>query len=542
MNDQFIFSSSVVDLAEEQDYLSLRNRVCFFNDKNLNNVQIDYDESTLEKCKSLVNMPVVSKYIRRNGKDDLGGHEVKVVDGKIKFGTATIGTVTGVEIVNEDVETTSGEIKNLPVLYADERIWTRNENATNAIRRLYTEGSLYSSWEIKTSEYTFKDSVKHLVDYSFLSNCLLGTNSYPAYGKGGAVVTDISETSEQYEYLAAESILSEALILDFESGSASDTFDSKGKEADEIVVEEDKILESEEQMEEAVETVEDEETAEAQIEDREIVEPEVSEDSEQTSESEDVSESESDGETEEESENASEENDNSEKTEETDNSSMKTDIDIQRMLEKAVNNLYEKDEEEWLCVSMVFPEEHVVLCRNWKMPQLSFVKYDYSIDGEDVTLSNRELVELVVSPLQINSEIDKKNSAIADANNRIVELENQNAELMKAKEELDQIKAKEAEAQKAEAVSKLRDYVLKSNCFTSEEFASEEVQNAINSLNEVWLKGKIADYYMASFNNKKEANVEISEKKSTSVVSITLGSEDSDVTASDVMREFFKDN
>lgn len=522
MNDQMIFSSSVVDLAEEQDYLSLRNRVCFFNDKNLNNVQIDYDDSTLEKCQTLVNMPVVAFYRKVNGKDDLGGHEVKVVDGKVKFGTATIGTVTSVEIVEEDVETVTGEVKTLPVLYADERIWTRNENATKAIRRLYSDGRLFSSWEIKTSEYTFKDSIKHLVDYSFLSNCLLGTKSYPAYGTGGAVVTDVSEASDQYEYLAAESLLSEALILDIESGSASDN--QGGKEEDNIMEAENKILEGEEQDV----SISEEGAQENEQPTSEVEQPEVSEEAQENQEGEpEVSENQEAEE--------SEANDTT-----NDNSAMKTDLDIYRMLEAAVAKETES-EEYWYSVSMIFPEDHILLCRSWKMPTLNYVKFAYSIDGDNVTLSDREAVELVISPLQINSEIEKRNNAIAEANNRIAVLEAENAELVKAKEELDKIKSEQAEAEKAEAIAKLKDYVTRSGCFSEEEIQSEEVQNAINSLNETWLKAQIADRYIASINSKNVATAE-NASGNDSNVSFCLaesGKEDA-VTSEDVMREFFK--
>lgn len=523
MNDKFVFTSSVVDLAEEQDYLTLRNKVCFFNDRNLNGVQLDYDTSTEEKCKTLINMPVVAKYRRIDNQDDLGGHEVKVVDGKVKFGTATIGVVTGIEIVVEEVETTNGVVKSLPVLYADERVWTRNENCTKAIRRLYLEEKLHSSWEVKTSEYNFKDNVKHLVDYSFLSNCLLGTRSYPAYGKNGAVVTDISEASNEYEYLAAESLLGEALALDIESASASNINsnqldDTNRKEGPSMDVNENTVVETSEEkvVEETVETneVEDTAIAESNEENNDGV-AEVSEDDP-------VEES-------------TTEDANTEAEEaESENSSMKTDSDIRQMLEEAVAR-ETIDDEYWYSVSLVFPEEHVVLCHAWRMPALNFVKFNYEINGEEVSLSNRENIELVVSPLNINSEIESKNNALAEANSRI-------EELSKCKEELDKIKAEQAFAERAEAVNKLRDYVVKSGRFTDEEIASEEVQRAINELNEAWIKSEIADRLVASMAGDKEKAVETSEiKADDNTVSILLSesSGKNTVTSEDVMNKFF---
>ena len=542
MNDQFLFSSSVVDLAEEQDYLTLRNRICFFDSKNLNNVQIDFDDSTLEQCQTLINMPVVAYYVNRNGKDDLGGHEVSVVDGKMKFGTATIGVVTGVDIVQEDVETVNGEVMNLPVLYADERIWTRNENAVKAIRRLHLDGKLYSSWEVKTSEYSFINGIKHLSKYTFLSNCLLGSESYPAYGHGGAKVLDISEETDTCEYLAAESILSEALALDIESASASNINqldDTNRKEDISMDVNENVVVDTseEEVKEEAVETVEPAENAEVtEVEETAEANSEESENSEVAEVSEDNPVEESTTDVTEEVESAESEDAEGE-TEEV--SAMKTTEDIYKMIRNAVN---EADNEDYMDIAFVFPEEKIVLTRSWRMNQLEFVQYSYRIDGDKAILDNKKKVELTVSPLRINSEIESKNNAIAEANNRIVELENQNAELIKAKEELDKIKADQAEADHAEAVNKLREYVVRSGRFTDEEIASESVQKAINELNEAWIKSEIADRLVASLSKSKDTvdTSEVKDQKQT--LSVVLSENEKSVTSEDVMRAFFNRN
>lgn len=543
MNDQLVFSSSIVELSEEQDYLSLRNKICYFNSENLNMVQLDYDDSTVEHCQSLINSPVCAKYVKRDGKDDLGGHEIKVVDGKVKFGTATIGVVTGIDIKEEDVKTTSGEVRNLPVLYADERIWTRNENATKAIKRLYSEGKLFSSWELKSSEYTYSNGVKHITGYEFIGNCLLGTKSFPAYGKDGASVVEMSEQSGDYAYFAAEAILSEALALDIESMPALDiNSNSEREEEKEIMDVNEAILESEVD-ENAVEEPVSEETANTEAQEEITNQPEVSEDSEQE---ERESEAEAEGESEEVSETVEEENseaeeETSEEVEESsegnnENSAMKTDADVYKMICKAVQEL-EKD--EWYYISMIFPEDKFVLIQCYGMSSLEFLKYSYRIDGDKAILENEEKVELVISPLQINSEIEKKNNALAEANDRITELENQNAELIKAKEELDRINAEKAETEHAKRVDALRNYVVKSGRFTEAEIASEKLISAIENLDETWIKSEIADRLVASFaNEKKSENVETSETNLG--VSVVL-SEDKSVTPEDVMKAFFND-
>lgn len=531
MNNDFVFASKIVELSEEKDYLTLKNRVFFFNSPNLNHVQIDYDESSLEQCKSLINCPLLAKYVKRNGQDDLGGHEVSMNNGQVEFNTAAIGTITDVEIVEEDVETVDGKIQKLPCLYATEVVWTRFKNATNAIQRLYKSGKLHNSWELKSSDYSFSNGVKYIKGYKFIGNCLLGTESFPAYGRSARIL-DISENTDQYEYLAAESF-SEALALDLESESASNIIsnqlsDINRKEELSMDVNENVVVETseEEVKEDTTEVVETEEVVEAEVkesEDNEVAE--VSEDNPVEESTTDKTEEVESAETE----------DAEGETEEV--SAMKTVRDISRMIRVALNEI---NDEDYMDVAMIFPEEKIVLVQSWRMKELEFIQYSYRVEGEKVVLEDKKEVEMTISPLQINSEIESKNNIIAEANSRIVELENQNAELVKAKEELDKIKAEQAETEHSEAVNKLREYVVKSGRFTEEEIASEEVQKAINELNETWLKSEIADRLVASLAEQKSKKTEVSEVKETkSTLSVVLSENEKSATPDDILRVFF---
>ena len=221
----------------------------------------------------------------------------------------------------------------------------------------------------------------------------------------------------------------------------------------------------------------------------------------------------------------------------TEEAAMKTDNDIRRMIRVALNEI---NDEDYMDLAMLFPEEKIVLVQSWRMKQLQFIQYSYRVDGDKVILEDKKDVEMTISPLQINSEIENKNNAIAEANNRIVELENQNAELVKAKEELDKIKAEQAETEHSEAVNKLRDYVVKSGRFTEEEIASEEVKKAINELNETWLKSEIADRLVASLAEQKSKKTEVSEVKETkSTLSVVLSENEKSATPDDILRVFF---
>ena len=66
-----LVSAKTVELAEHADYLELVNRVCFYDAPNHNSVELDYDDSSLEKAETLVHMPVVAKYCVDKGGNPL---------------------------------------------------------------------------------------------------------------------------------------------------------------------------------------------------------------------------------------------------------------------------------------------------------------------------------------------------------------------------------------------------------------------------------------------------------------------------------------
>jgi hypothetical protein len=89
LNDNVNIASKVVEIAEHTTYLELTSRICYYTEANLNNDAIVYDDTSLDKAKTLINMPVQAKYrVNANGDPTLGGHEmVKHKDGSIEFKT-----------------------------------------------------------------------------------------------------------------------------------------------------------------------------------------------------------------------------------------------------------------------------------------------------------------------------------------------------------------------------------------------------------------------------------------------------------------------
>ena len=206
--------------------------------------------------------PVVAKYKRIRNKDDLGGHECSVDNnGNVTFGTVPIGVNVAVEIKNDTVNINNNTVET-PCLFATSRIWTRNKNVCSAIKRLFAEGKLHSSWEILTENAEYVNNVKILKDYVFEADALLGSTSNPAYGE--CATTLCVASAEDPEIL-----LSEAIANDFNIDNSETKEDKtlKIKENESVVTSEnenadvitDEVVETSQETEN-VETTETTET------------------------------------------------------------------------------------------------------------------------------------------------------------------------------------------------------------------------------------------------------------------------------------------
>lgn len=200
-------SSNVIELSEHKTYIELTRRLCYYDYPNLNGVQLNSDTAE-EKAQSLLMQPVVAKYKKIRNKDDLGGHECSVdTKGNVTFGTIPIGVNVAVEVKNDTVIINDTTVET-PCLFATSRIWTRNKNVCSAIKRLFAEGKLHSSWEILTENAEYVNNVKILKDYVFEADALLGSTSNPAYGECATTLCVASADDP-------EILLSEAIANDF---------------------------------------------------------------------------------------------------------------------------------------------------------------------------------------------------------------------------------------------------------------------------------------------------------------------------------------
>lgn len=475
-NKPFSMIGEVVSVAEHSTYLELVSRVCYYDEPNLNNDMLPYDETTLEKATTLVNMPVQGKYkVNNNGEPTFGSHQmVQKKDGSVEFGTSSIGTHTEVYIENDNVDV-NGTIKNLPCLFAKYRIWKRYKNVVAAVQRLFSLGKLYSSWEINTYQYIYDRGIRKVTDYEFLSNCLLGYEfAYPSYGTSANAISLAQLEGNQL-------MIAEALSQDL----LDENINNDDKE--ENLLSSINVASAEEKVVSPVEEI----IAENPVE--EIKEEASTESASLNEEKKDTHEVQS---------------------------AQLTVWDLKDRIREACRTKLGK----WCWVSYMFPTEKEVWCEyDGAETELDYVKFTYEVDENDVvTVSEPEYVKLTVSIAEINNaiaelnkeiettkaELNIKNDAITKASETIQELKTQIAELTPYKEKVDAAEKAEIEKQILAEKDALKAKMLKGGLFTEDEIAEQNIAELIEARDTSAINNLIADRFVASFDSK-----EVSEKE-----------------------------
>lgn len=475
-------SSNVIELSEHKTYIELTRRLCYYDYPNLNGVQLNSDTAE-ERAQTLLMQPVVAKYKKFQNKDDLGGHECSVDSkGNVTFGTVPIGVNVSVEIKKDTVSINDNAVET-PCLFATSRIWTRNKNVCSAIKRLFAEGKLHSSWEILSEKVEYTDNVKILKDYVFEADALLGSTSNPAYGECATTLC-VASTDDP------ELLLSEAIANDFN------------------------IENSETKEDKTLDIKENESIATSETENVNTITNEVTETSE----------------TEVNTENKETNIENSETVE----VSALTDRDIRCKIEKLC-----RDKLRYCWVAFMFPAENYVLVEyDGRESELEYMKFTYAVNGDDVTINEPEKVRLAVSVANINSEISEKNDVIIKANEEITSLRAEVESLTKYKEMFEKAELEKAEKELAEKQENLKKYAIKSGYITLDEIeTSEEIKKLIDAVDKNGIKAIIVDRLMAQKNDIVSTS-EVAETKTTEIASLTC---DDAVDTSDyksVMKKF----
>ena len=498
-------ASKSVELSEYKTYYELTNLVCYYDQPNLNGVKLNSGKDALKYAETLKEMPVYAHYcVNTKGEPSFGGHEVYVdKDGNINFNTTPIGVHTDVCIKDAKVDVGGTEM-TLPCLFATQRIWKRNKNACAAILRLYSLGQLHNSWEISSLKYSFENGIKTLEDYVFEGNTFLGFDekksnmslsphgSTPAYGRSATVVS-LSDFEANNELMVAEALARD--IVENRKGGEGDCMDNEITQVDQL---------------DASEIASVEQSEAASTSDNAAVDNSAQEES---NDSTDV---------------AAENTDAAQVVPITDKAEL-TDRDIRNGIWRAYYELHDKNVD---CdVMQILPESHTAWLRIWdghRRSELDVVVVTYSVDENDlITIVDEKSGTLTVNVSEINSKIDEMTNALVSANKTIDALKQSVSELSEMKEKYDEYVANEKAEQHQKDCDALKDYMLKSKCFSENEFTSEEIVNIIDALDYAAAKAMIADRLVEKMSNISSDN---SEAKPNIVKSERLVDDDSDFT------------
>ena len=496
MNKEKTFlTSSTIELSEDEEnsqFLTLVNRICYYDEPNLNSVLLPSD--TAEECaQSLIDMPVYAKCrTNADGEPTFGSHEVALdADGELFFDTTPIGVHTAVEIKDDTVDV-NGKLETLPCLFATQKIWKRNKNAVAAIKRLFAEGKLHNSWEIASYEYSFADGVKTITSYEFEGNTFLGYEfADPAYGKDAKVVS-LSQTDEL--------MVAEALSRDLIDQKTSKEDETLKKNKTSAQVEPQVDPQATEPAVEPAQAAPVEPTVEPAQAEPQNIEPAQAEPAEPQPE----------------------------ETQGEPVVASLTDWDIQRKVDQGARDLIDG----WYWVAYLFPEEHKALLRVEGSDELSYMQVSYVVNDDDtVTVSDPVDVKLSVSVSEINSKFAELTDTIASLNQKVNDLTAEVETLTPYREA-----AQKAEHDAAEA--KLRAYAENSKQFTEEELQSEEMTKIFSELDESALKMMIADRVVSAQAQQIQATVSAPQVQLSNTSNLTVNEPSADGVS--LMRAFLR--
>ena len=91
--EKICLASKTIDIAENNLYLELTNRMCYYDERNLNDVLLPYkdvEEMALECAKSLINMPVQAAYKKIEGQDDPPARRLRKPESHLRFSSHSI--------------------------------------------------------------------------------------------------------------------------------------------------------------------------------------------------------------------------------------------------------------------------------------------------------------------------------------------------------------------------------------------------------------------------------------------------------------------
>lgn len=451
-------------------------------------------ESGIKYHKTIIGYPILAKLVkdRKGNPIDFGGHEMtikKKKDGtkEVKFDTIAIGSVIDSWIEDMEVDGYDGEKSCILI---KTKLWTnRFPEYFMVFDKLWESGEIQSSWELTISKAEQSENNLILKAFEFIGNTVLGTRRTGAVPSAGVI---------QYAELSNYNLeLANALERDL-----------RVKDIDYFNKEEPNLAET------IKDTIEGETAA-------------AGTDSVVTNDAAKV-----DG------------IENPAVSENTDNENPQvadlTADDLRNRIQKACR----QKTGVWCWISYFFPESKTVWVEyDGRATALDYKRFTYTVENDEVTVSEPEDVKLTVSVAEINdkvselnktietlqAEIDIKNTAIVKASETVQVLNTKIAELEPYKTQVETSEAKRIETEIAEKKETLKKKMLKGNLFTETEIAeSTEINGYIDTMNESAINNLIAERFVASIDEK---SMEVSTETSVAEkIKTNLTTEETDTT------------
>lgn len=509
-SENFTLENKIVHIASYTNYKEATFLISVLDEPDAYNRIIPEDAG--EKFYStIIGYPIVAK-LKKNilGKGvNFGGHELKIeIDksGKKKshFDTIAIGSVIDAWIEERDLDDFDEPKK---CIMCKSKLWTsRFPEYFKVFDELWEQGHISSSWELTATEVETKNEFKIYKVFEFISNCLLGSDRTPAVKQAGVIeYAEMDDLEEQ---------LSSALLADISNTDIANYED----------------IEEKEDMNLAEKTKKD---VSANTEEKEVTTP--------------VEQAENEKNQKETAESAVKPEGNPEEPE----TASLTDYDLFRKINKACEDAIKG----WGYVSYWFPEERTVWFKSDDAPtQLDYKLFTYTVENDEVIVSEPQDVKLTVSVSDINTvlaekdekietltaELEIKDKAVISAGEKIGKLNVQISELQPYKEQVEKAEQEKIEAEIAEEKESLKKNLLKGGLFTEEEIAKAEIAELIEARDKTAINSLIAEKYIASFDKEETGVTEDVETEESNPVTATASLETDDVneSASSFMTKF----
>ena len=156
------------------------------------------------------------------------------------------------------------------------------------------------------------------------------------------------------------------------------------------------------------------------------------------------------------------------------------------------------------------------------MDELSYVKFNYTVNGDEVEIDDGEEIKLVVSIAEVNARVAELNEALASANNTINAQKDELNALASYRDAFEQAEAERVAREHEAAVAEMRQYCVDSGRFTNEELDGEELSALIENLDKASINTMIAERLIAEMRNQKPEP----EVATVSGVKVTLEAEE----------------